>query len=284
MRTILNKLQTHFARPYLTSKAMTKGISVFCMCLLGVDLQSQDASDLAKQTQNPVSDLISVPFQYNANFDVGPNDDLQSVLNIQPVIPFSLNDDWNLISRTIIPVIDQPSLAPGLDEEFGIGDINFSFFLSPKESGSIIWGLGPILSLPTATHDVLGTGKVGVGPSAVALTMKGPWVFGALANNVWSIAGEGGRQTVNQLLVQPFVNYNLPKGWYLVSGPVLTANWEADSDDRWTVPIGGGFGKIFKIGNLPVNSTLQAYGNVVRPSSGATWQLRFQVQLLFPKN
>ena len=244
---------------------------------------ADDATALAKKTQNPVADLISVPFQNNVNFGVGPHDDVQYILNIQPVIPFKLTEDWNLISRTIVPLIYQPELAPGVGEVFGLGDIQESLFLSPAKPGKVIWGLGPIFQFPTATDDSLGQGKWGAGPTAVALTVHGPWVLGALVNNVWSFAGDSDRRDVNQMLLQPFVNYNLPDAWYVVTAPIITADWEADGDDRWTVPIGAGVGKIVRLGKLPVNAQASAYYNVVRPDNAAEWQLRIQIQLLFPR-
>ena len=242
-----------------------------------------DDAELAKKTQNPVADLISVPFQNNVNFGVGPHDDVQYILNIQPVIPFKLTEDWNLISRTIVPLIYQPELAPGVGEVFGLGDIQESLFLSPAKPGKVIWGVGPIFQFPTATDDSLGQGKWGAGPTAVALTVHGPWVLGALINNVWSFAGDSDRRDVNQMLLQPFVNYNLPDAWYVVTAPIITADWEADSDDRWTVPIGAGVGKIVRLGKLPVNAQASAYYNVIRPDNAAEWQLRIQIQLLFPR-
>lgn len=244
---------------------------------------SQSESDLAKKTQNPVSDLISVPFQNNFNFGVGPDDDLQYILNVQPVIPVRITENWNLINRVIAPFIYQPELAPGFGDEFGLGDIQYQGFFSPANSGSVIWGAGPVVQFPTATDDSLGTEKWSAGPGFVALTIKGPWVFGGLVNNIWSFAGDDDREDVNQMLVQPFVNYNFQGGWYLSSSPIITANWEADDDNTWTVPLGGGAGKIFRIGNQPVNAQLTSYYNVEHPSQGAEWQLRAQIQLLFPK-
>jgi hypothetical protein len=239
-------------------------------------------TELAKKTQNPVADLISVPFQNNFNFSAGPNDATIYVLNVQPVIPLKLTEDWNLITRTIMPIINQPSLFPGDDSAFGLGDLNPTFFLSPAKPGKLIWGVGPTFTLPTATDSRLGTSQWSMGPAAVALSMQGPWVFGALANQQWSFAGWGD-QDVSQLLIQPFVNYNLPDAWYLVSAPIITANWEASSGDKWTVPVGGGVGKLFKLDKLPINTQLQAFYNVERPKFAADWQLRFQLQFLFPK-
>jgi hypothetical protein len=141
--------------------------------------------------------------------------------------------------------------------------------------------VGPTFTIPTATDSKLGSGKFSLGPTAVALTIQGPWVFGALINNQWSVAGWGDKD-VNQMLLNPFVNFNLPGGWYLTSSPIITANWEADSGDKWTVPVGGGVGKLFKLGKLPINTSLQAYYNAERPKFGSDWQLRFQVQFLLP--
>jgi hypothetical protein len=240
-------------------------------------------SELAKKTQNPVADLISLPFQNNINFEVGDGGYTQNILNIQPVYPMQLNDQWNLITRTIVPVIHQPPLIPGTDREFGLGDVQFTAFLSPRDSGGLIWGAGPVFRFDTATDDTLGQEKWSAGPSVVALKMQGPWVYGALVQNLWSYAGDSDRAHVNEFLLQPFINYNLPDGWYLSSSPIITANWKADSGNRWTVPIGGGIGKIVRFGKLPVNLSCQAFYNVESPRNGADWTLRLQMQLLFPK-
>ena len=240
-----------------------------------------DQGDLAKAAQNPVGDLISLPFQNNMNFDVGPADRTQNVLNIQPVWPIALSKNWNFITRTIVPLISQP--APGNERTNGLGDINFTGFFSPKQPGKIIWGVGPTLVFPTATDDVTGTDKWSAGPSVVVLTMPGQWVIGALVSNVWSFAGDDERADVNSFLMQYFVNYNLPDGWYLTSAPIITANWEAESGEQWTVPFGGGIGRVFRIGRQPINMQTQVFYNVETPTNGAKWQWRLQVQLLFPK-
>ena len=245
---------------------------------------SESTEALAKDTQNPIANLISVPFQNNFNFGFGPNKVTQYVLNFQPVIPLSLNENWNLITRTILPTINQPSPAPGIRSAFGLGDLNPTAFLSPAKPGPLIWGVGPTFTFPTATDPLLGSGKWRSGPAVVALTAPGHWVIGALANNRWSFSGWGSR-SVNAMLIQPFVNYNFPHGWYLTSAPIITADWKADSDNRWTVPIGGGFGRIFKLGKQPLNVQLAAFWNAETPKAfGADWQLRFQFQFLFPKS
>lgn len=252
-----------------------------------IDPGEDSIGEMAKAAQNPVAAMISVPFQNNINFDVGPEEKTQNILNIQPIIPFNLNENWNLITRTIIPVISQPKFAPGQDRENGIGDIQFSAFLSPKQpgSGGWIWGAGVIAQLDTATDDRLGAERWGLGPSAVVLRPAGAWVYGALINNIWDIGGDDDRDDFNQMLIQPFVNYNFPDkpGRYFTFAPIITANWEASSGNKWTVPLGGGVGQIIKWGNTPVNLQASAYYNVEAPKNGADWQLRLQAQFLFPK-
>lgn len=254
--------------------------------------RAQDSSDLAKAAQNPVAAMISLPFQNNTFFGAGPHGDTANVLNIQPVIPINLGD-WNVISRTIAPVIYLPDLVTGLDGiandpqgddgSFGLGDINQSFYFSPAAPGPVIWGIGPSITVPTATDDSIGSEKWSAGPAAVALAMPGRWVVGSLVRQLWSFAGDSDRQDVNQTLIQPFVNYNFDSGWYAVSSPVVTANWKADSDDTWTVPVGGGMGRIFHIGGQAINAQAQAFYNVEHPELGPDWAIRFQLQFLFPK-
>lgn len=243
---------------------------------------ADDIENLAKASQNPVADLISLPFQNNTNFNLGPYDRTQDILNIQPVIPVHINAQWNLISRIILPVIDQPIVTEPQGSKSGMGDLNPTFFISPRAPGKFIWGLGPVFVLPTATDRILGQGKWNVGPSIVLLTMPGHWVIGVLANNVWSVGGNNNRPNVNQFLMQYFINYNMAKGWYVTSSPIITADWTAKSKNIWTVPFGLGIGRVFKIGRQAVNVSLSGYDNVVTPVLGPDWQLRFQFTFLFP--
>jgi hypothetical protein len=236
---------------------------------------------LARKAQNPIASMISVPFQNNMNFGIGATDRVQNSFLIQPVIPASLGGGVNLITRVIVPIVRQPIGSD--DAKNGLGDINASFFLAPAEAGKVIWGAGPAVQLRTATDDYLGTGKWGAGPTAVALTMQGPWVIGCLVSNVWSFAGDSARSDVNSFTLQYFINYNLQKGWYLSSAPILAANWKALPGQRWTIPFGGGAGKIFHIGSQPFNASVQAFGNAWHPDQGASWTLRLQLTLLFPK-
>lgn len=238
--------------------------------------------DLAKKSQNPIADLVSVPFQSNTNFNAGPFNRTQEVLNIQPVVPLHISADWNLISRTIIPVISQPSPIFNSNTN-GIGDITQQFFFSPTHPGSLIWGLGPLFTIPSATDPILGQGKVLAGPTAVLLTTPGHWVIGVLVNNQWSVGGNPLRANVNQFLAQPFINYNMAHGWFLTTSPVITANWLAASDQRWTLPIGGGVGRVFKLGDQPVSAYISGYYNAIRPDGAPNWQLRAELSLLFPE-
>jgi hypothetical protein len=242
--------------------------------------QAAGSEGLAEQAQNPIANLISVPFQNNATLGMGPDEDQTlNVLNIQPVVPFRLNDDLTLVTRTILPVVSQP--GPEGNNSNGIGDLNPTFFFVPKLPGRWTVGFGPTLVLPTASRDELGSGQWGMGPAAVAVYTRGPWVTGGLVNQIWSVAGDSDRRSLNQFLVQPFVNYNLPNGWYLVSSPIITANWQASSD-RWLVPVGGGVGRVFRVGSQPVNASLQAYANVAKPDLFGDVTIRAQIQLLFP--
>jgi hypothetical protein len=247
----------------------------------GQSPEGQTNQELAKKTQNPVSDLISLPFQNNTNFGLGPTDETQNILNIQPVVPVSLSDDWLLINRVIMPIVYQPEVIPGSGSEFGLGDTTYTAFFSPKGSGEWIWGAGPIVQIPTSTDDRLGSGVWGLGPSVVAVTMPAPWVIGGVVSNVWSVGTDSNDPDVNFFFLQPFINYNFEGGWYLTSAPIITADWEAPSDDRWTVPLGGGFGKVFRVGSRPMNFNTQVFYNVEHPDLGAEWQLRLQLALLF---
>jgi hypothetical protein len=237
--------------------------------------------DLAKKSQNPVADLISVPFQSNTNFGVGSSNAVQEVLNIQPVIPVHLGS-FNLITRVIIPIISQPNIGEGQSgSTFGLGNINATFFFSPKNPGKVIWGIGPVFGFPTNTSPALGSAKWTFGPSLVLLTTPGPWVLGVLANNVWSWAG-GGSQNVNSLLLQYFVNYNFKDGWYLTSSPIITANWNAAPySNKWTFPVGAGFGKLVFVGKLPFNLSAAGYYNIWHPDAGPTFTLRLSAAVLF---
>jgi hypothetical protein len=255
----------------------------FSASFQGVKSAWSQNTDIAKQAQNPIARLISVPLENDFNPQTGPGKEDSYVLQMKPVVPFRLSKDWNLITRTIIPVIQTPDPAPGVSGASGVGDISLSLFLSPARVGHVIWGAGPIISVPTASDDILGTKKLSVGPTVVALRSEGHWLYGTLVYNVFSVAGPAARPDVNQMLMQPFINYNLPRKWYLTSSPYITANWEKRRNDRWTVPVGGGVGKIVHLEKLPVNIYGQVFRIVESPDYTTNWSARLQVQFLFPK-
>jgi hypothetical protein len=243
-----------------------------------------NSDELRKAAQNPVSNLISVPVQNNNNFGIDPDGRVQDILNIQPVIPFHLNANWNMIARIIVPIVYQPTTSDPVNQgAFGFGDMNPSFFFSPAKPHKIIWGVGPALVLPTATNSVLGQGKWSAGPTVVVLTQPGHWTLGGLVSNVFSFAGQSARPDVNQMTFQYFINYNLAHGWYITWQPTLTANWQASNGGRWVVPFGGGVGRIMKLGFQPVNLTAQVYGNAVHPPGSSPWGMRLQIAFLFPQ-
>ena len=251
--------------------------------------QAQSGGDLRSAVQNPISSLISLPFKFT--FDYGAPNGEASFLNIQPVVPITVGD-WNLVNRAIIPLIDSPGEVagtPGIPNPIegngatGLGDINYSLFLSPVKYEKAIWGVGPSFTLPTATDKELGSEKWSMGPTGVVLFQPGWGTFGGLVRQLWSVAGDDDRDDVNQTLFEPFLNYNLPKGWYLISDIIIIANWDADSDNTWTVPLGGGVGKLFKIGNQAMNARTEAYYNVEKPDNAPDWQWGFTIQFLFPK-
>ena len=239
---------------------------------------------MAKIAQNPVGNLISVPFQENLFLNTGPLEKNYNVLNIQPVLPISVNEEWNIITRTILPVVSLPPFAPDQNRTNGIGDLQISAFLSPAKPGSWIWGVGAITQQPTHSDPLLGNNNSGYGPTFVVLHLEkgSPWVYGVLANNVWS-SNNSTAPSYNNGLIQPFLNYNFHSGAYLTSSPIWTVNWQAKGSNQWTVPMGGGVGKLFKIGPLPVNTQINMFYNVARPDYAPNWQVRAQIQLMFPK-
>jgi hypothetical protein len=251
--------------------------------------KAQGGGDLRAAVQNPVGAMYSLPFKFT--FDYGAPNGEASFLNIQPVIPITVGD-WNLINRIIAPLIDSPGEVAGTPEipnptsgngATGLGDINYSVFLSPAKPKGAIWGIGPSITMPTATDKELGSEQWSAGPTGVVLFQPKWGTIGGLARHLGSFAGDSDRKSINQTLFEPFVNYNLPNGWYLISDIIMTANWNLDSSDIWTVPLGGGVGKLFKIGSQAMNARAEAYYNIEKPDNAPDWQWGFTVQFLFPK-
>lgn len=234
---------------------------------------------LSEKLANPISDLISIPFQFNYDEPYGPKNAGRTTLNIQPVIPFTLNDDWNLIVRTILPVLYQESTANGVSSEFGLGDTTQSFFFSPK-GGDWIWGVGPAFLWPTATDDSLGSEKFGAGPTAVFLKQEHGWTYGALVNHIWSFAGDGDRGEVNATFLQPFLSYTWPTATSLTLNTESTFDW---TEDQWTVPINLMLGQVIKLGSLPVSLQFGGRYYAESPDGGPDWGARFNFVILLPK-
>ena len=237
------------------------------------------AEELAKMAQNPLANMMSFPFQNNTTFGKGPNEDRASnVFNVQPVLPFF---DGHLITRTIIPIVSLPDYSETSGTTTGVGDISSTFFYSPTSKNGLTWGVGPTFLFNT-NNDFSGH-KFGVGASFLALKMTKKLVYGFLVGNTWGVAGNEAYPDVNSFLAQYFINMNFPKGWYISSAPIITANWEAAEGEKWVVPFGAGGGKIIKIGGIPFNLQAQAFWNAVRPTNYGGFSTRLQVQILLPK-
>ena len=244
--------------------------------------QNDSEEDLAKQSQNPVSNLMSVPFQYNVYSGGGLGNSTMSVLNFQPVIPKKLNKDWNLITRIILPLMSSPTPIGTVS---GTGDANASFFFSPNKPGDVTMGFGPIVQVPTASSEMLGTQTWGVGPTAVIVKTYKQWVIGAMANYITTVGNSPTGRRTDQLLVQPFFNYNFPhaKGLAISYAPQITADFTRAPGDQWTLPVGLMVTQIFQIGKQPVSFAIGGFKNVIRTSNGPEWNFRFALTFMFPE-
>jgi hypothetical protein len=255
-----------------------------------VDTSENAAQSDANNAQNPLAPVFSIPILNDTNFGLPPHHQTQNVTLVEPIIPFKISDQWNIMTRWISPIIYEPRASPFYGPEFGLGNISPQFFLTPAHPGSIIWGAGTQLFLPTATDTTLGVNRgFGGGPLAVVLTIQGPLLVGVLANNIF--AGTHGSSAtlshINQMTIEPIFFYNVKAGWYVCSLPVITSDWTVQSNRRWTVPFGGGFGRVFRIGDHPWNFRFQAfYNRALSPAAGitnvGTWTAQLLVQVLFP--
>ena len=237
--------------------------------------------DLAKKLQNPVASLISVPLQFNYDEPIGPKNAARYTLNIQPVIPITLNQDWNLIVRTIVPLTYNESSRDGQPYKFGTGDVVQSLFFSPKQPvGGWILAIGPVFLWPTASDDSLGSGQWGAGPTALALKQDSGWTYGILANHLWSYAGPHARQDVNATFIQPFISYTWPTATTIGLNTESTYDW---TNKQWTIPINLSVSQLVKFGGQPVSFSLGGRYYAEGPSGGPEWGVRFVVTFLFPK-
>jgi hypothetical protein len=266
------------------SLAAALGVSVMIAGTAHAQSAGADLDDLAQDLANPLASLISVPFQFNYDENIGPFDDGEKLtMNIQPVLPFSLNDDWNLITRTIIPVAWQDNIFPGAGSQFGLGDISTSLFLSPStvtESG-FTWGVGPVFLLPTATDDLLGGEKWGAGPTAVGLVQQGPWTVGALGNHIWSFAGDDDRSEINRSFIQPFAAYTTESAWTFSLQSESAYDWDAE---EWSIPVNVSASKLLLLGGLPVSLQGGVGYWATSPDNGPEgFRARFQFTVLLPK-
>lgn len=244
---------------------------------------SADSAELAKQLSNPVAALISVPFQYNYDHRIGSERGYRNTLNIQPVVPITLSHDWNLISRTILPVTWQQDVAGDSGRQSGLGDTTQSFFLSPSTptAGGTIWGVGPVFLLPTGTDALLSSRKWGTGPTGVVLNQNGPWTYGGLANHIWSVAGSQSRSSVSSTFLQPFLSYTTKDAITYGVNTESTYNWK---ESAWSVPINLQVSKVTKIGDQAISFQVGLRYWAESPDNGPKgWGGRFNVTLLFPK-
>ena len=234
--------------------------------------------ELAKSVHNPFEDFVKVPLQSTTGFSIGQHHNAGESLNVQLAIPFSLSAQWDLIARPSLSVTYQPSPH----QQFGLGDLQGEFFLTPRDANVWIWGIEPIFQLATATSDELGTGRWSAGPAAALIYSKGPWFNGVHTYQLLSFAGNRARGSVNQTYVEPEASYNFESGWYVDCDPPMTFDWTADAANGWTIPIGADVGKAFNVESHAMSFQVGAYDLVKRPDWAPQWIIRAQVTALFP--
>jgi len=257
--------------------------AVTCLGLAGPGAAQEDPAALAKELSNPIASLISVPFQWNYNDKLGPvKGGEQYYVNFQPVIPVPLTEEWTMISRTILPIVSQHDIFPGAGSQFGFGDITQSLFFSPKpEPGGLIWGVGPVFNIPTATDDLLGSSRFGIGPTGVFLWQGSGWTIGILANQVWSVGDAPADEEIDQAFLQPFISYTTPSAWTFTLNTESTYNW---LNHEWSVPINGMISKLVTIDKQPISigGGIRYWADSPEGIGPEGWGARAVVTFLFP--
>ena len=236
---------------------------------------------LAKESQNPIGSLAQGAIQSRFGWNTGPDDRFHAEVNILPVIPTALSDNILLVPQLTLPLVYQSVTLTAVRD--GLGDAMLQLYLAPRNPDVVSIGVGPAVVAPTATSKGTGTGKWSAGPTAALVANPGPWVIGAVATQVWSFAGQSNRAPVSFLEIQPFVNYNMPGGWSIISRPIMTADFEAPSSEQWLVPVGAGLAKTFSFGVFPMSFGVAGYANVVRPTTASSFELRLTYALLVPR-
>jgi hypothetical protein len=236
------------------------------------------SQDLAKSVHNPFEDFVKVPIEADTNFNVGPRHNVGQSLNVEPVFPFHLNSEWDLIARPNLTL----TYLPSPHEQFGLEDLQTLFYLTPSSASKWIWGIGPIFEFPTATDKQLGTGKWSIGPNGALVYSNGPWFNEILAYHLISFAGDRGRASVSLTYLEPQISYNFESGWYVDTDPEMTFDWRADSANAWTIPVGADVGKAFNLGSRAMSLQIGSYDFVKHPQGSARWMIRVTLTLLFP--
>ncbi len=257
------------------------GTAVLCLWTAQCFSQNSDLLAKAKQMQDPLAVKTSLTLQENIGFNVGPENKTENAVTFQPIIPLRITPHWNVLTQTSLQLISLPSSSPEQGHINGLGDATLYAVLSPTRTAEWLWGVGPVFQIPTHTNANLGTDKWGVGPAAVVVRTVGNWVYGGIINNTMSFAGPRDAPSINLFQLQYFVNYNLPSGWYLISNATISANWQASSSNQWTVPVGGGVGKVFTVRDQAMSLQLQSFYGAVVPENGPDWLVQMGFQFVF---
>jgi len=264
---------------------ITLGMATFCFLAAPWANSQTTVQDLRKAARNPFANVINVPIEEDIYFGGVPFSRSANSLQVQPVFPFRISEDWLLVPRIVAPVmVYLPDVTSKSGGSVGLGDTTPTFFFSPANAKKVVWGMGPSLLIPTATSTELGSGKWAIGPSIVVLTQPRWGFLGVLVQNIWSFAGDPNRAAVKQMLFQYQFSYDLPRGWYLTTSPTISADWTQARENRWVVPFGVGAGRTFKIGKQGIDANLSLYRNAILPVNQAfpRWQLSLQVSFILP--